>query len=294
MDLEQKSIERIKLAALMSEQYYDSPLICKYSGGKDSDVMLELFKRSGVNFEVVNSHTTVDAPETVYHIREKFKELEDQGIKATVSYPLYKGKRTSMLEMIVKKGPPTRMRRWCCAIFKEANLQGRMVATGVRWEESARRANRGEYENVGKTVKERKSATYEDIILTNDNDAKRKIIDRCEVKGAVVANPIIDWKNKDIWEFIRSEKIKYNPLYDMGYSRVGSIGCPMSSYSKRCKEFSDFPRYRDNYIKAFDRFLKSREKDGHKSLLYQTAEEVFDWWIEDPKMQGQISLFEEE
>lgn len=70
MDLEQKSIERIKLAALMSEQYYNAPLICTYSGGKDSDVMLELFKRSGVKFEVVNSHTTVDAPFNgiIFHI----------------------------------------------------------------------------------------------------------------------------------------------------------------------------------------------------------------------------------
>ena len=95
MDLEQKAIERIKLGALMSEQYYNKPLICTYSGGKDSDVMLELFIRSGVNFEVINSHTTVDAPQTVYHIREKFKELEDKGIKATITYPTYKGKRTA-------------------------------------------------------------------------------------------------------------------------------------------------------------------------------------------------------
>ena len=293
MDLEQRSIERIKLAALMSEQYYDAPLVCTYSGGKDSDVMLELFKRSGVNFEVISSHTTVDAPQTVYHIREKFKELEDQGIKAIVHYPTYKGKRTSMWDLIVKKGPPTRIHRWCCAVFKEKSAPGRMITTGVRWEESTRRADRGEYESVEKTVKERKSATYEDIILTNDNDAKRKIIDRCEVKGAVVANPIIDWKNKDIWEFIRSEKIKYNPLYDMGYSRVGCIGCPMAGYAGRCKEFSDFPKYRDNYIKAFDRFLKRKEAEGCVSK-YKTAQEMFDWWMEDPKMQGQISLFEEE
>lgn len=293
MDLEQRSIERIKLAALMSEQYYNSPIICTYSGGKDSDVMLELFKRSGVNFEVVNSHTTVDAPQTVYHIREKFHQLEEKGIKATIIYPTYKGKRTSMWELIEKKGPPTRVHRWCCKVFKETSTPNRMVATGVRWDESTRRAARGEYETTGKTAKERQSATYEDIILTNDNDLKRKIIDRCEIKGAVVANPIIDWKNKDIWDFIRSEKMEYNQLYDMGYTRVGCIGCPMAGYAGRCKEFSDFPIYKDNYIKAFDRFLKRKEAEGHQSTLYKTAQEMFDWWIEDPKMQGQISLFEE-
>lgn len=293
MDLEQRSIERIKLAALMSEQYYNAPLICTYSGGKDSDVMLELFKRSGVKFEVINSHTTVDAPQTVYHIRKKFKELEDQGIKATITYPVFKGKRTSMWELIERKGPPTRIHRWCCKIFKETSTPKRMISTGVRWDESAKRAARGEYEVIGKTLKERQSAAYEDVILNNDNYVKRKIIDRCEVKGAVVANPIIDWKNKDIWEFIRSEKIRYNPLYDMGYSRVGCIGCPMAGFSGRCKEFSDFPKYRDNYIKAFGKFIKRKEAEGYVSK-YKTAQEMFDWWIEDPKMQGQVSLFEEE
>ena len=49
--------------------------------------MLELFKRSGVPFEVHNSHTTVDAPQTVYHIREKFKELENLGIKCEIEKP---------------------------------------------------------------------------------------------------------------------------------------------------------------------------------------------------------------
>lgn len=294
MDLEQKSIERIKLAALMSEQYYDAPLICTYSGGKDSDVMVELFKRSGVEFEVTNSHTTVDAPQTIYHIREKFKELEEQGIKATITYPVFKGKRTSMWELIERKGPPTRIHRWCCKIFKETSTPNRMIATGVRWDESTKRATRSEYETVEKSIKKRKSATYEDIFLSNDNDSKRQIIEKCELKGAVVSNPIIDWKNKDIWGFIRSEKIKYNTLYDMGYSRVGCIGCPMAGYAGRCKEFSDFPTYKANYIKAFDRFLKRKEAEGYQSTLYKTAQEMFDWWMEDPKMQGQVSLFEEE
>ena len=70
MDLEQKAIERIRLASEMSLQHYEQPLICTYSGGKDSDVMLELFRRSGVPFEVQHSLTTVDAPQTVQHIKK--------------------------------------------------------------------------------------------------------------------------------------------------------------------------------------------------------------------------------
>lgn len=79
MDKEKKSIERIKMASEMSLHHYGKPLVCTYSGGKDSDVMLELFKRSGIPFEVHNSHTTADAPQTVSHIRETFRLLETGG-----------------------------------------------------------------------------------------------------------------------------------------------------------------------------------------------------------------------
>lgn len=62
MDKEHTAIERIKLASEMSLRHYGKPLVCTYSGGKDSEVVLELFKRSGIPYEVHNSHTTADAP----------------------------------------------------------------------------------------------------------------------------------------------------------------------------------------------------------------------------------------
>lgn len=70
MDLEQKAIKRIQTASEMSLYHYGKPLVCTYSGGKDSDVILELFRRGGIPFEVHNSHTTADAPHTVRHIRD--------------------------------------------------------------------------------------------------------------------------------------------------------------------------------------------------------------------------------
>lgn len=91
MDLEQKAIERIRLASDLSLKHYGKPLVCTYSGGKDSDVMLELFRRSGIPFEVHNSHTTADAPQTVRHIRKVFKSLEEKGIKCEIEMPKYKG-----------------------------------------------------------------------------------------------------------------------------------------------------------------------------------------------------------
>lgn len=79
MDKEQIAIMRLKEAALMSETYYQKPLLLCYSGGKDSDVILELAKMAGIPFEVQHSLTTADAPDTVRHVKAKFKELEAGG-----------------------------------------------------------------------------------------------------------------------------------------------------------------------------------------------------------------------
>ena len=146
MDIEQKAIERIKIASEMSLRYYEKPLVCTYSGGKDSDLMLELFKRSGIEFEVHNSHTTADAPETVRHIRSRFRELEMQGIKACIEKPTYKGEPISMWKLIpIKLMPPTRVVRYCCQVLKETGCANRYIATGVRWDESNARSERKSY-----------------------------------------------------------------------------------------------------------------------------------------------------
>lgn len=76
MDKERKAIERLRLAAQMSETYYEQPLIITTSGGKDSDVCLHLAETAGINYEVQHNHTTADAPETVRHVRETFRRLE--------------------------------------------------------------------------------------------------------------------------------------------------------------------------------------------------------------------------
>ena len=174
MDLESKAIERIKTASEMSLRYYQKPLVCTYSGGKDSDVMLELFRRSGIPYEVHNSHTTVDAPQTVYHIRKKFRALELKGIKATIEKPTYKGKPITMWTLIPQKGiPPTRKMRYCCSILKETGCPNRFIATGVRWDESRARRDLKEFETITKTKKDKIGATDE-IMLMNDNSKKKK------------------------------------------------------------------------------------------------------------------------
>ena len=105
----------------MSLKVYKQPLVVTTSGGKDSTVCTALAERAGIPFEVMHNHTTADAPETVYFVRDELYRLELKGVKSDVSYPIYKGVRTSMWQIIPQKlMPPTRLVRYCCAILKES------------------------------------------------------------------------------------------------------------------------------------------------------------------------------
>ena len=286
MDLEQKSIERLKLASEMSLKYYKQPLIITTSGGKDSDICLHLAKASGIPYEVQHNLTTADAPQTIYHVRDQFRRLELEGVKCTVNLPYYKGVRTSMWALIPQKlMPPTRLARYCCQVLKEGGGKGRMITTGVRWAESNARKERGLYETV--VVKKANR-----IILNNDNDDKRLLFENCKLQAKRVCNPIIDWKDQDVWGYIQGEGIDINPLYQCGFSRVGCIGCPMAS-NARYTEFRLFPKYKQLYINAFDRMLDARRAKGLPTT-WQSGEEVMHWWLDDGVLPGQMEMEMEE
>lgn len=210
-DLEQMAIERLKAASDMSLMAYDKPLVICISGGKDSSVITELAVRSGIPCEFQHNHTTADAPETVRFVRSEFKRLEENGYKCTVNMPVYKGQRVSMWTLIPQKlMPPTRLFRYCCSVLKEKGGAGRFICTGVRWAESvSRKNNRGIYEKLGAT-------RDKSIILANDNDEKRMLFENCRLKAKRVVNPIIDWADGDVYEFLGDAKVPMNPLYAEG------------------------------------------------------------------------------
>lgn len=284
-DLEQMAIARLQEASRMSLQVYKQPLVVTTSGGKDSSVCVNLAQRAGIPFEVQHNHTTADAPETVYFVREEFKRLEAAGVKCTVNYPVYKGKRTSMWNLIPQKlMPPTRVARYCCVVLKERGGAGRFITTGVRWDESIKRKNnRGIYEASPSDKTKR-------IILNNDNDDRRRLFESCRLKARRVCNPIIDWTDADVWDYITSEHIPLNPLYQYGFSRVGCIGCPMAGTKGRQSEFARYPKFQQNYIRAFDRMLTARKKKGLETDRWSSAEDVFHWWMEDGVLPGQIGI----
>ena len=115
----------------------------------------------------------------------------------------------------------------------------------------------------------------------------------------LICNPIYKFTEDDIWQYIHENEIDVNPLYQRGYRRVGCIGCPLGGRKQILREFNDYPKYKRNYIKAFDRMLKARREKGLKAMdRWTTAEEVFRWWIDDyryiPKDQMTLDFGEQE
>lgn len=91
-----------------------------------------------------------------------------------------------------------------------------------------------------------------------------------------ILNPIIDWTDDEVWEFIREYNVPYCKLYDEGYTRLGCIGCPMGSVQHRKEEFEKYPKYREAYIRAFDRMIANSYKPvGGWS---KTGLEMFEKW----------------
>lgn len=286
------AVKRLREAAEMSQALYDKPLLVTYSGGKDSDTVLRLAQIAKIPFEVQHSHTTADAPETVYHVRDKFRELELAGIKCEIDYHTQPdGTRTTMWNLIPRKLiPPTRLVRYCCDELKEGGGKDRMITTGVRWDESTARKSRGALEIISKRRKK-------SIFLNNDNDEDRRLFETCTMKGKRVSNPIIDWGTNDVMDFLTGEKVKLCSLYSEGWKRVGCIGCPMAG-KHRYAEFARYPTYKKAYIRAFDKMMEMRRLRGMPRgvEMDETGVDVFHWWMGDGILPGQTVLpgFEED
>lgn len=260
LDKVQVAIKRLQLFE-PPDGYYVA-----FSGGKDSCVIKTLADMAGVKYDAHYNHTSVDPPELIYFIREHHPDVK-------IEYPRYPdGTRVTMWNLIPKKKmPPTRLVRYCCEFLKESGGEGRFVVTGVRWAESSKRRSRSglELSNGTKTGKR--------IKIDPDNPNNEELARYCPTKGKHILNPIIDWLDEDVWEFIRKYNVPYCKLYDQGYTRLGCIGCPMST--KNAEELEKYPKFKRNYLRAFEKMLIELEKLG-KTAGWQTPEDVMNWWLQ--------------
>ena len=105
----------------------------------------------------------------------------------------------------------------------------------MRHAESVSRQGRTSFEIRGRTKKEK--------ILLNDNDVDRRETEFCMQKNAYICNPIVDWTDEDVWNFIKGNNLPYCKLYDDGEKRLGCIGCPMATIRER-ERFPAIPEVR--------------------------------------------------
>lgn len=228
-----------------------------FSGGKDSSVIKALADMAEVKYDAHYTLTSVDPPELVQFVKREHPDVIIDIPRYPDDYknPKLRGKQITMWNLIPeKKMPPTRIVRYCCSELKESRGEGRFVVTGVRWQESAKRSHRG-----GLELAEKKSYRMENYDPDNPDQG---LIHNCMKHARRHLNPIIDWTTDEVWEFIHKYNIPYCKLYDEGFKRLGCIGCPMGTVEHRKKEFARYPKFKQAYIRAFDRMIQVRNGGG--------------------------------
>jgi phosphoadenosine phosphosulfate reductase len=114
-----------------------------------------------------------------------------------------------------KKFPPTRKVRYCCSVFKESGTPNRMAVLGVRSAESTKRQGRdvfgtrgGTYEQATFFSLDHTSEVFRESLEIKDDVWDCTLIKNMKAHNDTVVNPIYDWLDSDIWEYIRQEDIK--------------------------------------------------------------------------------------
>ena len=214
-----------------------------YSGGKDSDVILELARMSGIEFRAIYRNTTIDPPGTIAHVKANGVEI-------------LRPKQT-FFQLIEQNGFPNRFMRFCCRYLKEYKVLDRCIM-GVRKAESTKRAER-----------------YNEPTECRFYGSKRDHVE--------AFYPILDWSDQDVVDFIKERGIKIHSLYyreDGSIDpkrRLGCMCCPLAFYKKRIEQFKEHPNMVKAYIRAGQKF-RDTHPDAKSTNLYN---DVYEWFYRD-------------
>ncbi len=186
-----------------SEGFDETSMFVSFSGGKDSTVVSHLVTKALGDPGIIHlfGNTTLELPDTIEYVNRFKKNNRKTPLLTSMN------KEQDFFELCERFGLPSRMLRWCCTIFKTGFISQKINSSfkgkarirtfyGIRRNESK---SRNKYER-------------------EDNSPK--------ISKQMVASPIIDWMDFDIWLYILSTGIDFNDAYRKGYSRVGCWCCP--------------------------------------------------------------------
>lgn len=259
------SIELLRKGESMALRFYPKGYYLAFSGGKDSQALYHLAKMADVKFEPHYAVTTLDPPELVRFIHKYYPDV------------ICDRPDLNFWQLCIKKRAlPTMRMRFCCAVLKETKGAGTVTLTGVRRQESSRRAKRKEAETVTGKEKNKFYGTYEQLdqfTRTKENEG----ISCVNGKDKIVINPIIEWSESDVWYFLNEiVKVPHCELYDQGWKRLGCLFCPMASKKNILTRAKLYPKYKEALLRTIHRLRLNGYMLNYKEL---TDEEVFEWWI---------------
>ena len=230
-ELEKKIEQSVRLLKSIGEAHPNEVIELAYSGGKDSDVILQLAKESGINYKAYYKNTTIDPPQTIKHAKEMGAEV-------------VRPKKT-FFELIKEHGLPNRFSRFCCGYLKEYKILDTCIV-GIRQTESRKRAERYKEPTECKIYSKKDHVQMVYPILTwTDEDVAEFIQDR-----GVKCHPLYYDENGEF----HVER------------RLGCIGCPMASRKKRQIQFAQYPKI----LKAYLKNLKAY-RDTHPNVKVVTS-----------------------
>lgn len=236
------AIKLIQSASNMAQKH-GQPLEVAYSGGKDSDVILELTKMAKVPFRAIYKNTTIDPAGTIKHAQE---------VGAEILRPKH-----GFFELVHKMGFPNRFTRFCCGYLKEYHVLDYTIV-GIRKDESIKRSKiYKEPEMCRVYSKTKKSRQYFPILEWTAKDVEEFIKERG----------------------IKCAPIYYDKDGNFNVEcRLGCMCCPLMSKKNRIESFKKNPKMVRAYIRAGKRYLELH-KDGKNFKQYNG--DVFAWFVRD-------------
>ena len=240
-ELEKKVERAIRLLQLIPQ---DGDIEVSYSGGKDSDVILELAKMAGIPYRAIYKATTIDPPQTIAHARE---------MGAEVIHP-----KKTFFQLISEKGFPSRFQRFCCSALKEYKIYDRAIQ-GIRRSESRKRAENYKEPEICRVYSAKeKVKVYLPILEWTNQDVEEFIKER-----NIKCHPL----------YYRGGQFDVT-------KRLGCIGCPLQSRKKRIQEFMENPKLLKAWIRAGQkRYTSEAYQNGKANFKFKDAFEVMGYML---------------